>query len=110
MQQIDSHIRSYQKGRFTTLPEHMPKAHQQYLEWTPQRLIRWAAETGPVTSRLVETILGSRTHLQQGFLNCLGILRLGKAFGTDRLENACPGHSLSGRSRVPASNPSLKTA
>jgi transposase len=85
---VASHIRSYQKGGFTTLTEHMPKAHQQYLEWTPQRLIRWAAETGPSTSRLVEAILGTRTHPQQSFRNCLGILRLGKAYGTDRLEKA----------------------
>jgi transposase len=85
---VASHVRSYRKGSFTTLTEHMPKAHQQYLEWTPQRLIRWAAETGPLTSRLVETILGARTHPQQGFRNCLGILRLGKAYGADRLEKA----------------------
>jgi transposase len=71
----------------------MPQAHQQYLEWTPQRLIRWAAETGPLTARLVETILGARTHPQQGFRNCLGILRLGKAYGADRLEKAS-GRSL----------------
>ena len=85
---VASHMRSYRKGSFTTLTEHMPKAHQQYLEWTPQRLIRWAAETGPLTSRLVEAILGARTHPQQGFRNCLGILRLGKAYGPDRLEKA----------------------
>ena len=42
-----SHPRSYRKGGFTTLKEHMPKAHQQYLEWTPSRIIRWAAQIGP---------------------------------------------------------------
>jgi transposase len=86
---VASHIRSYRKGRFTTLDEHMPKAHQEYLEWTPERLIRWAAETGPLTAQMVEAVLASRTHPQQGFRNCLGILRLGKAYGADRLENAC---------------------
>jgi transposase len=86
---VASHIHSYQKGGFTTLPEHMPKAHQQYLEWTPQRLIRWASETGPLTSRLVEAILASRAHPQQGFRSCLGIMRLGKSYGADRLEKAC---------------------
>jgi transposase len=67
----------------------MPKAHQQYLEWTPQRLIRWASETGPLTSRLVEAILAFRAHPQQGFRSCLGIMRLGKTYGADRLEKAC---------------------
>lgn len=86
---VASHIRSYRKGRFTTLDEHMPKAHQEYLEWTPERLVRWAAETGPLTARMVETVLTARTHPQQGFRNCLGILRLSKDYGADRLENAC---------------------
>ena len=29
------HVRSYQLGKFTTLPEHMPKSHQKHLKWTP---------------------------------------------------------------------------
>jgi len=51
-------------------------------------LIRRAFETGPFTSRLVEAILGSRAHPQQGFRSCLGIMRLGKPFGADRLAKA----------------------
>ena len=42
---VASHRRSYITGRHTTLPEHMPKAHQKYLEWTPSRLIRWAGQS-----------------------------------------------------------------
>ena len=86
---VASHLRSYQKGGFTTLKEHMPKAHQKYAEWTPQRLIRWAAKTGTATAELVETILASRPHPQQGFRSALGILRLAKSYGDHRLEAAC---------------------
>jgi transposase len=67
----------------------MPKAHQHYAEWTPQRLIQWAASSGVATSRVVETILESRPHPQQGFRSCLGIMRLGKRYGAERLEAAC---------------------
>jgi transposase len=67
----------------------MPKAHQQYAEWTPQRLIQWAATSGAATSRVVEAILESRPHPQQGFRSCLGIMRLGKRDGAERLEAAC---------------------
>jgi transposase len=86
---IASHRRSSLKGRHTTLAEHMPKAHQAYLEWTPQRLARWAENAGPATAELVSTILQSRAHPQQGFRSCLGILRLEKGFGRVRLEAAC---------------------
>jgi transposase len=86
---VASHIRSYVRGAYTTLKEHMPKPHQQYLEWTPQRLIRWASKNGPSTARLIEEVLASRPHPQQGFRSCLGIMNLAKTYGKDRLEAAC---------------------
>ncbi len=86
---VASHRRSYQPGRHTTVPEHMPKAHQEYLEWTPSRIVHWAAKTGPETATLVDRIMADKPHPQQGYRACLGILRLGKTYGQDRLEAAC---------------------
>jgi len=86
---VASHPRSYRKGGFTTLKEHMPKAHQQYLEWTPSRIIRWAQQLGPNTEKLVTQILERKPHPQQGFRSCLGIIRLGKLYSQERLEAAC---------------------
>jgi transposase len=85
---VASHRRSYQKGGYTTLPEHMPESHRQHAAWTPQRIINWAKKNGEYTSRLAEKIIESRRHPQQGFRSCLGIIRLGKSYG-DRLEKAC---------------------
>ncbi len=86
---VASHPRSYRRGGFTTLKEHMPKAHQKYLEWTPSRIIRWAAQTGPHTEKLITHILESKPHPQQGFRSCLGIIHLGKQYPKERLEAAC---------------------
>jgi len=86
---VAAHRRNPSRGRHTTITEHMPKAHQAYLEWTPPRLIRWAGKTGPSTAELVETIMRSRAHPQQGFRACLGLMRLGKTHGAERLEAAC---------------------
>jgi transposase len=86
---VASHQRSPLKGRHSTVDAHMPKAHQHHAEWTPQRLILWAAKTGEATAQGVETILGSRPHPQQGYRACLGIMRLGKRYGDGRLEAAC---------------------
>jgi transposase len=88
-QRVASHPRSRLKGRHTTVPEHMPASHRSYAEWTPQRLVRWAAKTGPATASVVQSILERRAHPQQGFRSALGILRLGKSFGEERLEAAC---------------------
>jgi len=86
---VASHIRSHHKGRHSTVKEHMPKSHQKWAEWTPQRFVRWAAKIGPHTQSLIENVLNSRAHPQQGFRSCLGILRLAKGYGNDRLEAAC---------------------
>lgn len=83
------HRRSAHKGRFTTIAEHMPKAHREHAQWTPERLVRWARKTGGHTETLIAGILASRPHPQQGFRSCIGILRLGKRYGDERLEAAC---------------------
>lgn len=88
-QRVASHIRAQARGRHTTAPEHMPKAHREYADWTPQRLVRWAEQTGPATAGVIGHILAHRPHPQQGFRSCLGILRLGERYGAQRLEAAC---------------------
>ena len=86
---IASHRRSHHKGRHTTVTAHMPEAHRQAGEWSPQRLERWAASIGTATARLVRHRLTARQHPQQAYRSCLGILRLGNTYGNDRLEAAC---------------------
>ena len=83
------HARSHQHGRHTTVPAHMPKAHQAHLEWTPSRLRRWGASIGPATEALILQILEHRPHPEQGYRSCLGLLRLTKQYGPARLERAC---------------------
>ena len=85
---IVTHKRSCQAGTYTTITEHMPKSHQKHLEWTPSRIIHWAEQTGPATAKVVETILSTRPHPEQGFRSCLGIMRLGKKYTPERLEAA----------------------
>jgi transposase len=86
---VAAHARSHQRGKFTTIEEHRPKSHQRYLEWTPGRMVQWARQTGPQCARLIEHILESKPHPEQGFRSALGVIRLGKAVGAQRLEAAC---------------------
>jgi len=85
---VACHVRSYVPHQHTTVKEHMPPAHQKYSEWSPDRFIRWAEKTGPHTARLVQTIIESRAHPEQGYRSCLGILSLHKHYPKERLENA----------------------
>ena len=67
----------------------MPKSHQKQGEWSPERLISWAQKTGEYTAKVVEHILSSRAHVEQGYRSCLGVMRLGKTYSDQRLEAAC---------------------
>jgi len=86
---VASHLRSPRAHRHTTTAEHMPSAHRRYAEWTPTRLLREAAAIGPATIALVERIMAAKPHPEQGFRTCLGILRLVRGYGPERLEAAC---------------------
>ena len=86
---VASHQRGYNPGGFTTTPEHMPRAHREYLKWTPERLLNWASKTGPFAVKLARAVMDSRSHPQQAFRSILGILRLEKTYGSERLEAAC---------------------
>jgi hypothetical protein len=85
---ITSHRRRHGRGEYATDPAHMPHAHRAHAEWTPSRLVAWAATTGPATAELVTTILAAKPHPEQGYRACLGLMRLGKAHGVARLEAA----------------------
>lgn len=84
---VATHPRAYRRGH-TTLKEHMPKAHRSYAEWTPERLLRWANQTGEQTRTLIQSMIDARPHPEQAYRACLGVMRLGKNYGAERLEKA----------------------
>jgi transposase len=83
------HRRGHERGRHTTVAEHLPRGHQEHLKWSAERLLQWARTLGPMTEALCDRILESRAHPEQGYRSCLGLLRLNKRFGKERLEAAC---------------------
>ena len=85
---VASHVRSYQRGVHTTLPQHMPRAHREHAQWTPTRLINWGASIGTNTCAVVEHLLKSKPHPEQGYRACLGLLSLARQYGQARLEAA----------------------
>lgn len=108
-QRIASHVRSFRPGH-TTIKDHMPKAHQAHaVEWTPERLTNWAKKIGPSTEKLIQEVIESRQIPQQSFRACLGILRLGKRYSEQRLENAATRALMIGATRYQSIESILKT-
>ena len=85
-ERIAAHVRSYKPGGQTILDEHRPPEHRKFLEWTSERIIAWAAKTGPSTAAVVERIMAARRHPEEGFRACRGIIGLGEKYGAERVE------------------------
>jgi len=67
----------------------MPASRRAHVEWTPSRLIKWAGTINAATAEVVEKILQSRPHPEHGYRACLGLMRLARAYGHERLAAAC---------------------
>jgi len=87
-ERVAAHTRSYVKGGYTTLFDHMPPSHRYYAEWNPTRFIQWAEKTGDATAQLVKTILTTRPYPEQGYRACLGIINLVRDYEPARVEAA----------------------
>jgi transposase len=87
-ERIAAHQRMSGNHKHTTVPEHMASSHRRYAGWTIERIRKDAASIGPATAALCDLILDERTHPEQGFRACLGIIRLARFYGHERLDAA----------------------
>ena len=88
-ERIAAHQRMSGNHKHTTLPEHMPSSHRRYAGWTITRIREDSARIGPAAAALCDLIFAERSHPEQGFRTCLGIVRLARSYGPERLEAAC---------------------
>lgn len=79
------HRRLYGRaGQYSTIEEHMPPNHQQYIQWNGERFRKWAERIGENTIEVVSAILSGYKVEQQGY----NILLLG-ATGSGKTYLAC---------------------
>lgn len=73
---------------YSTNPEHMPPAHKAQYSWNAALIHKKARETGPNTLELITKIIAQKMYPEQGYRPAMGILRLAKTYGNERLEAA----------------------
>ena len=67
----------------------MPKSHQKWAEWTPQRFINWAESIDDSVKIFITNLLEKKQHPEQAYKSCMGVLSFAKKVGNKRLVNAC---------------------
>jgi transposase len=88
-ERIAAHMREATCGRHTTQPDHMPETHRAYADWTIDKMFAAADRIGASTGMMVRVIIEAKYHREQGLRAALGIVRLARQFGKERLEAAC---------------------
>ena len=90
-QRIASHRRSCHKAHHTTVPAHMPEAHRQAGEWSPQRLERWAAHRWARQRHNSSSTVSwpPASTPSRPTAAAWEFYALTKHYGNDRLEAAC---------------------
>jgi transposase len=67
----------------------MPARHRHYAEMTAEKVRTDAQTVGPNVATLVEVILRNKPRPEQGIRACVGILKLKRGCGPERLDAAC---------------------
>lgn len=70
----------------------MPEKHLKYIEqrgWDARYFRDQADRIDPSATWAIDEILASKQILEQTYNACLGVIRLEKKYGSERLENAC---------------------
>jgi transposase len=88
-QRIATHKRDRQPYGYTTEKNHRPKNHQFKEEFGHKQICNWAEKIGAQTLTYINALIASRSHPEQAYRSCLGILSLSKKHDDDNIEKAC---------------------
>lgn len=86
---IALHKRNYKHYVYTTTSEHLASTHRFVSQWSAERFIEWAEKIDPSVKEYIVHIIESRTHPEQAYKSCMGILGFEKKAGRERLIGAC---------------------
>ena len=67
----------------------MPAEHQFISGWNSDRFLSWSKKIGEGTHLFIQKLLESKEHPEQAFRACMGVLNLGKKYGTPAFEIVC---------------------
>jgi transposase len=88
-EQIAVHRRSFNKGRYTTVKEHLCSHHQHYLDRSPEYYIKRARRYSPVLGELAEHIFSQDKYPEQLYRSCDGLFSLRRKTDPEVFDKAC---------------------
>jgi transposase len=88
-ERIATHSKSYRRGNYTTIKEHLASTHQYYLSWSKEFFVKQAAAIGENTAIYVGKLIDQQSYPEIGYKRARGIISLKKSYPVNRIEKAC---------------------
>jgi len=83
------HKRDRKLYGYTTNPDHLASTHKYITEWSPDRFIKWAESIDKTVRIFIISLMESKSHPEQAYKACQGVLSFERKVGRERLINAC---------------------
>ena len=83
------HKRDRKQYGYTTNTEHLASTHKYLTEWNPERFIKWAESIDESVKEFIIHLMESKSHPEQSYKACQGVLGYERKVGRERLINAC---------------------
>jgi hypothetical protein len=93
---IATHERNPSKGAYITDKNHLSSTHKAFTEWSPDYFKVMAARHGNNVLACIETVLAENDYPEAAYKRCMGIVQYHRAYGSQRLDNACKMAMLAG--------------
>lgn len=88
-ERIAVHIRNQRKYQYTTINEHLASAHRYLSDWTADKFIEQGKVIHADVAAYICKVIDGKSHPEQAYKSCSGILSLARKVGNQRLVNAC---------------------
>lgn len=88
-ERIAIHQRNLAKGAYVTDTAHLSSTHKFYSDWNPEFFKKKAAVHGQYVLSCIEHILTAQDYPEIGYKRALGVIQLHRAYGSQRLNEAC---------------------
>ena len=88
-ERIATHLRDLIPYEYTVNEQHRPANHLFVSEWTPERFINWGQKIGSEAGQVISMVLQSKSHPEQAYRSCMGILSLAKKYTNEDFLKAC---------------------
>jgi len=83
------HQRERKQYGYTTNTEHLASTHKYLTEWNPERFIKWAQSIDESVKEFIIRLMENKSHPEQSYKACQGVLGYERKVGRERLINAC---------------------